>query len=77
VPDKQQQIDMIGKVSVATCGMRRCLIEERVFTTMEVAEHSTTLCASAAAPVVSQFCTGRYFGHVLPCQVLVFLIRFD
>ena len=42
--DKQQQIEMIGKVFVVTCGIRRCLICDRVFTPKEAAEYATTVC---------------------------------
>lgn len=42
--DKQQQIEMIGKVFVVTCGIWRCLICHRVFTPKEAAEHATTVC---------------------------------
>ena len=44
MPDKQQQIEMIGKVFVVTCGMRRCLICDGVFTPTQAANHATTFC---------------------------------
>jgi hypothetical protein len=44
VVDKQQRIEMIGKVFVVTCGIRRCLICDREFTRREAAYHATTPC---------------------------------
>jgi hypothetical protein len=35
---------MIGKVFVVTCGMRRCLICDGVFTPKEAAEHAKVPC---------------------------------
>jgi hypothetical protein len=43
VVDKQQQIEMIGKVFVVTCGIRRCLICDPVFTPTKAANHATNL----------------------------------
>jgi len=46
VVDKQQQIEMIGKVFVVTCGIRRCLIwRPRV--------HSDKGCESCDEPLLS------------------------
>ena len=45
--DKRQQIEMIGKVFVVTCGIRRCLICDSVFTPKQAAEHSATICVPA------------------------------
>ena len=42
--DKQQQIEMIGKVFVVTCGIRRCLICDGLFTPREASDHAVTLC---------------------------------
>jgi hypothetical protein len=49
VVDKQQQIEMIGKVFVVTCGIRRCLICDRVFTPTRAANHATNLCYPLSA----------------------------
>jgi hypothetical protein len=49
VVDKQQQIEMIGKVFVVTCGIRRCLICDRVFTPTKAANHAMNLCYPLSA----------------------------
>jgi hypothetical protein len=58
VVDKQQQIEMIGKVFVVACGIRRCLICDRVFTPKEAAEHASVLCYSVL-PVTTSLSTLR------------------
>ena len=47
--DKQQQIEMIGKVFVVTCGIRRCLICDGMFTPMQAANHALTICYPTSA----------------------------
>jgi hypothetical protein len=44
---RQTQIETVGKVFIVTCGTRRCLICDRVFTPMQAAEHSSTICVPA------------------------------
>jgi hypothetical protein len=41
VVDNQQQIEMIGKVFVVTCGIRRCLICDHEFTPTKAVNHAT------------------------------------
>jgi hypothetical protein len=41
---KETQIETVGKVFVVVCGMRRCLICERMFTPKQTADHAETPC---------------------------------
>lgn len=66
MPDKQQQIEMIGKVFVVTCGMRRCLICACVFTPTQAANHALTICYPTSADSERDEGTlirARHFSH--------------
>ena len=65
MPDKQQQIEMIGKVFVVTCGMRRCLICDGVFTPTQAANHATTFCYPQEASSCSGDPTHRVSGKTV------------